>query len=254
MFEKTRKTTKSRYWILDALRTLCLISMIAYHTVWDCVYIFGAEWTWFYTKWEFLWQQSICWGFILLAGFCFGLSRHPYKHALLVEGGGLLITVVTLLFMPKQRVIFGVLTFLGSAMLLTALTEKGLKKVPSMAGLIGSFCLFLVTYNCREGFLGFAGKVWITLPESWYSNYVTTFLGFPANWFFSTDYFPIFPWIFLFLTGYYGYVIVQKKGWLAAFQSEKISILTWPGRHSMLVYLLHQPIVYGVLWLVFSVR
>ena len=76
MTHLTQNRPAGRYARLDELRGLDLLSMIAYHGCWDAVFLFGlrAEW---YTGWPgHLWQQSICWVFILLSGFCVPLGRH----------------------------------------------------------------------------------------------------------------------------------------------------------------------------------
>ena len=53
---------------LDALRGLTLVSMIAYHACWDLVYLVHADWDWYRGTGAYIWQQSICWTFILLSG------------------------------------------------------------------------------------------------------------------------------------------------------------------------------------------
>ena len=70
-----------RIWELDALRGATLISMAAYHGMWDLVYLFGLRADWYSETPGYLWQQSICWCFILLSGFCWGLGRRPVKRA-----------------------------------------------------------------------------------------------------------------------------------------------------------------------------
>ena len=114
------KPAAGRYALLDELRGLDLLSMIGYHACWDLIFLFGMSAAW-YTGWQgHLWQQSICWVFILLSGFCLPLGHRPLRRGLIVSGAGALVTVVTLLFMPEDRVVFGVLTLLGAAMLITA--------------------------------------------------------------------------------------------------------------------------------------
>lgn len=118
------KSTSTRCALLDELRGLDLISMMLYHGMWDLVYLFGVRAPW-YGSWQGeLWQQSICWVFILLSGFCLPLGRHPVKRGAVVFGCGALVTAVTLIFMPADAVWFGVLTLLGSAMIITGLLEK----------------------------------------------------------------------------------------------------------------------------------
>lgn len=147
------KSTSTRCALLDELRGLDLISMMLYHGMWDLVYLFGVSAPW-YGSWQGeLWQQSICWVFILLSGFCLPLGRHPVKRGAVVFGCGALVTAVTLIFMPADVVWFGVLTLLGSAMIITGLLEKWLEKVPPVVGLAGSFFLFYFTRHAADGYL-----------------------------------------------------------------------------------------------------
>ncbi len=133
------KSSSSRYALLDELRGLDLISMMLYHGMWDAVYLFGVVVPWYSAGQGRLWQQSICWVFILLSGFCLPLGHHPLKRGAAVFGAGVLVTAVTLLFMPEDVVWFGVLTLLGSAMLLTGLVQKWLQKIPPTVGAGGQF-------------------------------------------------------------------------------------------------------------------
>ena len=133
--------TSGRYALLDELRGLDLVSMMLYHGCWDLVNLFGIQADWYYSLPGHLWQQSICWVFILLSGFCAPFGRHMLRRGVTVFAAGALVTAVTLVFMPEDRVVFGVLTFLGSAMLLTGVLEPLLKKIPPAAGLAVSAVL-----------------------------------------------------------------------------------------------------------------
>lgn len=62
-------------------------------------------------------------------------------------GGGLAVSLVTALAMPEDPVRFGVLTFLGTAMLLTVPLRRWLDRVPPRLGLAGAFGLFLLVRN-----------------------------------------------------------------------------------------------------------
>ena len=145
------KPAAGRYALLDELRGLDLLSMIGYHACWDLIFLFGMSAAW-YTGWQgHLWQQSICWVFILLSGFCLPLGHRPLRRGLIVSGAGVLVTTVTLLFMPEDRVVFGVLTLLGAAMLITGLLQPLLQKIPAWAGLVVSLLLFAATYHTQDG-------------------------------------------------------------------------------------------------------
>ena len=88
------KPAAGRYALLDELRGLDLLSMIGYHACWDLIFLFGMSAAW-YTGWQgHLWQQSICWVFILLSGFCLPLGHRPLRRGLIVSGAGVLVTVL----------------------------------------------------------------------------------------------------------------------------------------------------------------
>lgn len=171
-----QKAPASRYALLDELRGLDLVSMMLYHACWDMMFLFGIWMDWYAGMPGRLWQQTICWVFILLSGFCVPLGHRTLKRGAQVFAAGALVTVVTLVFMPEDRVVFGVLTFLGSAMLLTGVLEPLLKKIPPAAGLAVSAVLFALTYHLDERWLGFGG-LRLALPDAWYANYFTAFFG-----------------------------------------------------------------------------
>lgn len=70
----------ARYALLDELRGLDLVSMMLYHGCWDLVNLFGIQADWYYGLPGHLWQQSICWMFILLSGFCVQLGHHTLRR------------------------------------------------------------------------------------------------------------------------------------------------------------------------------
>ena len=148
--------TAARYRLLDELRGLDLISMMLYHGMWDVVFLFGVAQKWYTGRPGFVWQQSICWVFILLSGFCLPLGHHPFRRGAVVFGAGALVTAVTLLFLPEDVVWFGVLTLLGSSMLLTAALDPLLRRVPPAVGVAVSALLVWVTYpiwaSCPRAF------------------------------------------------------------------------------------------------------
>lgn len=243
---------KQRLHFLDALRGFTLLHMIAFHGMWNLVYLFGVRAPWYTGTPGYLWQQWICWTFILLSGFCWSFSRNHLKRGLTVFGGGLIVTAVTCLVMWDSRIVFGVLTCIGSCMLLLIPLEKWLKKVPAPFGLAVSFGLFLLLRNINSGSLGFEGWAVCQLPASLYRNLVTAYLGFPPRSFFSTDYFPLFPWLFLFVTGFFLYRVLDRRGLNEKlFARGQVPLLNWLGRHSLIVYLLHQPVLYGLCLLFF---
>ena len=244
---------KGRLHLLDAFRGLTLLSMIAYHGMFDLVEIYRVPVLWFFQTPGHVWQQSICWMFILLSGFCWRLGKAPLKRGLVISGGGLLITVVTHVFMPSERILFGILTFTGAAMLILIPLSKGLDRIPAFAGLLGSGLLFFLTRNVNQGYFGFESLVLGRVPAGFYQGFFMTALGFPETGFFSGDYFSFFPWIFLYLCGYFLYGVLMDSQTAGQFlRRQTISVLEWIGRHSLLIYLLHQPVLMLVLECIFS--
>lgn len=233
---------RRRYQVLDTIRGCALVSMILYHASWDLVYLFGTDWPWYHGFAAHVWQQSICWTFILLSGYCFSLGRHQLRRGLTVFLCGALITAVTWAFMPENLVLFGVLTLLGSSMLLTSGFQHLLQKIPPRAGLAGSFLLFLLTRDVNAGYLGFEGT---RIFRFWDGarDLGTAFAGFPPADFFSTDYFSLLPWFFLFLTGYFLFRLRRSE----VRELRRIPLVTAMGRHSLLIYMLHQPVIYALL-------
>lgn len=245
---------KHRYEYLDVIRGITLLSMMLYHGVWDMVYIADYPWEWFHSCLAYVWQQSICWTFILLSGFCWSMGRRRLRRGLLVFGAGFLVSVVTIILIPQQRVIFGVLTLLGVSMLLMIPLDKLFCRIPAAVGLVSAAMLFVVTKNINRGSLGFERIIFCSLPESWYDKgYLMTFLGFMDKNFYSTDYFSLVPWFFLFAVGYFLYWLADKNKLLEkSMQSglAKMPVFFAPfqfmGRHSLIIYLLHQPVIYLV--------
>ena len=82
---------KIRYHALDTLRGFTLLNMIVYHLLWDLVYLYDLPWSWFYSQGAYIWQQSICWTFILLSGFCWQLGSKSGRRGLTVFLAGILV-------------------------------------------------------------------------------------------------------------------------------------------------------------------
>ena len=236
---------------LDTIRGLTLVSMIVYHACWDLVYLYRLDWGWYRSFWAGIWQQSICCTFILLSGFCWQMGRHPLRRGLMSFFGGAAVSLATLLVLPEEPVQFGVLTFLGSAALLTIPLRPLLLRIPPRPGLVLSFALFLVLRDVNQGFLGLAGVPLLHLPRNWYANTLSAGLGFPAPSFVSSDYFSLLPWLFLFWAGFYLYRLRPETPAVPDIRLPGAGMI---GRHSLIVYLLHQPVIYGLLALIFSLQ
>ena len=237
---------RPHYGALDTLRGLCVISMVLYHAMYDLVYLKGFPAPW-YGDWPgYLWQQSICWTFILLSGMCWQLSRHHVKRGLLLVGCGAAIPLITWLVMPSQRILYGVLNLLGLSALLLIPCDKVFRKIPAWAGLGGALLLFALTKNVSRGSLGFEGLVLCRLPGWLYATDLLAVVGFPSPSFWSTDYFPLLPWFFLFCAGYFLWSLLDKSPRAKALLRPGLRPLSFLGRHSLAIYLIHQPALMAV--------
>ena len=233
--------------LLDALRGFALVNMLAYHGLWDLIYLAGITPAWYDADTAFFWQQGICWSFILLSGFCWGLSRRPLRHGLILLAWGLAITLATLPFSAGERIWWGILSFLGIASLLLIPLEPVLKRIPPAAGLLGSALLFGLTKNIERGFVGPWPPFSLPLPRWLYQNLVTAVLGFPPRGFYSADYFPLIPWLFLFCAGWFLFRLCWPKWKESPLLRRGVPGLSWLGQHSLVIYLAHQPVLYALL-------
>lgn len=245
------KTEKPRIWQADALRGLALVNMLIYHAMYDVVYLFGRASGWYQigTLHCHIWQQYICWSFLLLSGFSFTLSRRPLRNGLVTAGCAAVLTAVTAAVMPEEVIWFGVLHLLGCAALLTCLLEPLLKRVRPAAGAAVCAALFALTNQLPEGWLGFEGLHLAALPAGWYAANLF-WLGLPdLTVFSSADYFPLVPWVFLYGVGYFlGRGLAAHGALHPAAPPRALRPLCALGSRTLLVYMLHQPVLYGGLW------
>lgn len=236
--------------LLDGIRGILMINAILYHLLWDLANIFGMRLDWYRGAAGYIWQQCICCGFILLSGICRRLgssAKGHIKRGLTVFLCGAAVTAVTAAFIPDSIVIFGILTFIGTCMLLLVPFDGVLQKLPALPAAAVSFLMFVIFRGVNDGTLLFGA---VKLPAVLYNGMFMTFLGFMQPDFYSADYFALLPWVFLYLTGYFLSPAVKAA-------DKRITGVTIPGadfvgRHSLLFYLAHQPVIYFLLKAVFK--
>ena len=239
-----------RYGIIDAARAVAIINMTAYHLCYDIFVVFGI-WTGFYRSVPvMIWERFICCSFIMISGISLNFTRRGYFRGITVSLCGLAISLVMLIFMPEEMIWCGILSFLGAAMLITYALRGVLNKVPAAPGAGISLLLFVLCYGIPSGYIGILTYPLIKLPAAIYNLKWLAFLGFPSNDFYSSDYFPLLPWIFLFIFGYLLWRVIKSKG-LDRFLYKEIPVLGFIGRHSLFIYMVHQPVLYGICYIVF---
>ena len=236
---------KKRIWELDAFRGICILGVIAVHFVYDMVELYRL------VQWDYpaIFTFIRDWGgvlFLLLSGICVTLGSHSVRRGLIVFGCGMLITAVTvgmyLLDMQGKSIIIylGVLHCLGVCMLLWPL----FRKFPWWALLLCGGVLTAVGFWLR------------TLPGAVHP-YLTV-LGLPQDGFLSADYFPLLPYFGFFLLGaVLGKTVYRSKESLFPKVNENnifIRFFSFCGRQSLWLYLLHQPILSGILYLILFLK
>ncbi len=239
-----------RVHLMDELRGVLIIGVVLYHLLYDLAVLFPVGIPWMFSNWMNS-VRNICAGaLIVVSGISCHYTRSNWRRGLRAFGLGMLLTVVTALFIPSQLILFGILHFFGSMMMLYALLQPLLEKVPTMAGLLGSTLLFFLTWPIFSGFIRVLG-VTVYLPEFLYNKPLLFPLGFACQGIASADYYPLIPWGFLFLAGsFFGRYV--RAGRLPEFcYRSHLPLLARIGNHTMLIYLVHQPVIYGLLALIF---
>lgn len=253
-----KRPAKDRAWELDFLRGIALLMMLFMHMSWDVRYEFRVD-TFSYLEEGWFWSfvhPVIVVLFVSVSGICCTFSRNNVKRGLKLLGATLALGLGTYLITTfvgiECLIIFNVLAVLTCGIFLYALIsfiEKKInaneKAVNVIMGLIG---LYIVICGCEIHYMDYSSDSLILLP-----------LGFEisgAPW--MADYMPLFPWLGVFLIGcVIGRLCYKDKKTLFAGKGKVMTAIARPvefiGRHSLIIYLVHQPVVYAVLYLIFLI-
>jgi len=244
---------EKRFWEVDALRGVAILMMVWYHFLFDLSYLGGYDINVYTGLWRY-WARATATIFIFLVGLSLCLSlarikqlrpgnslfRRYLRRGLRIFGWGLSITVVTGLLFPQGTVYFGILHFIGLAVILA---------YPFLRWRLPNLILGLVALG-----LGFYLQG-LTVDFPW-----LLWLGLRPESFYTFDYFPIFPWFGVTLMG------IFVGNWLYAGyrrrfplpevigQNWALRFLGFLGQHSLTIYLLHQPALVALLTLLGVVR
>lgn len=238
---------ENRIGFLDFVRGIAILFMVAYHGAFSLVNIYGVEISLFHSQTLTNVAVPLVGGtFIFISGICTRFSHNPRRRGLIIFSLGLLMSAATAIAVPQFIIRFGILHFMGLAMVLFSFLQPALDRVPpKVAGAVLIF-LFLATYHLHQNYLGWPGVLALKLPTvtvPWLYPF-----GLVAPGFYSSDYYPLLPWLFLFLFGsLLGVAVKEKKGPQALYQL-RIPWLEAVGRRSLWIYVLHQPVIVAALW------
>lgn len=228
---------KKRIWELDAFRGLCILGVVAVHLVYDMVDLYGL------ILWEYppIFSFIKNWGgvlFLLLSGICVTLGTRCVRRGILVFLCGMLCTLVTVLmfrfsFAGEEILIyFGVLHCLGICMLLWPAFRRLPVWALAVLGILAATAPMLLSGVKVD-------HLWL-LP-----------LGICPYDLLTSDYFPLFPNLGFFLLGaVLGKTLYRsRQSLLPNFPADALPVrfLCFCGKHSLWIYLLHQPILAAVL-------
>ena len=221
---------KQRIELMDGARGLSLFLMVFYHFFYDLATFADAP-RWIFRNVVFDPLQYFFAGlFILISGVSSNFSHSNVLRGLRVLGVALVITLATTLM--DMPVVFGILHLLGTCMLLYGLTRKLWQKLPPWV--VPTVCVLAIVLTAR-----FANGRPTETPHLWMFGLVTAEFD-------SVDYFPLLPWAFVFLLGAWAGRYVREGRLPRWFYDTKVPFFAPLGRHSLLVYVVHQPVLYGL--------
>ncbi|MDV0445533.1 hypothetical protein MmiAt1_11160 [Methanimicrococcus sp. At1] len=250
----------SRYYELDVFRGIAVILMVIYHFLFDLDYFNIREMpAWFWP--QQLYGFPITMMFIAVAGISLSLTASRTKDPktltkkLIKRGAflfaiGLLITAVTWIYPHDGAILFGVLHLIGLSTILAVPFLIGMTKEAPFFGKYKETLawviplVFGIIVILASNVVGkMSGPVWM-VP-----------LGIHPFGFYSLDYEPLFPWFGVILVG------VAVGAWLYPKGKRRFSLpslekepsflkpISFVGRHSLIIYLGHQPVILGILLL-----
>ena len=226
------RTAPERIAFFDMLRGLVIISMIAFHATYDAAYIYGFHVPWFTDPViQDVWRATISWTFLALAGWMTSLSRNNFKRAVVYGIFAFIIWWATSVVSVDTPVSFGIIYCMGFCTLIYALFRPVHERINPVIGLILSLALFGLLWHIPRGTYDVVGFSW---------------LGFPGPGFASGDYYPPIPFLFMYLAGSFAAKLLVKlrpAGYPAWMKRDTIPFLSWLGRHSLAIYVIHQPLL-----------
>ena len=225
---------------VDLARSIALLGMVIFHFVRD-LELFGYLAPGFTLEgiWP-IFARAVAGSFVFLAGVSLVLAhgqgirwRAFLRHIAVISGAAALITGVTLAAMPDAFIFYGILHSIAvsciAGLLFLQLPVPVILAMAVMVAILPSFF--------RSGEFDSPWLVWTGLAEN-----------VPR----SLDFEPFFPWFAPFLAGMAIARVLEAKGvWPRLRRAPLIDPNSWaaiPGRHSLMIYLAHQPILLGLIW------
>lgn len=227
--------------LIDLARTAALLGMVAFHFSYDLLMFSLIPYEYAYTPTFYYHARIVAGTFLLLSGLGLWLShgegiRWPafWRRFAKIAVAAALVSIATRIAMPEFYVYFGILHAIA---------------LYSLLGLLALRLPAIVTAALAAVFV-YGSYHWHTEALN---APLLRFVGLALDPATTMDFEPIFPWFGAVLAGIaLGKLGSQTGLWarLAGRPKGKwVQIASWPGQHSLLIYLIHQPILMGLVWL-----
>jgi uncharacterized membrane protein len=235
-----------RLQIIDAMRGVAIVLMIAYHFSFDLAF-FGALRADFNNDPFWLGSRAIIVSlFLTLVGVSLALSAERragraafWRRQARIGACALLVSVASWWMFPRTFIFFGILHFIFVASLVGG-ALLGFATPAAAFAVLGAVALL--------GGMQFSSPLFDAAPMQW--------IGFMARKPPTEDYVPLFPWIGVVFLGIAAGQVASRSraasAWLASKNGLAFPPCAWMGRHSLAIYMLHQPVLLGLLFLFFG--
>ena len=246
--DNNSKTSSShqRMAFFDVVRGFSVISMVLFHLCYDLRYIYQVPLGFFQPPFQDIWRASISWTFLFVAGCMCSFSRNNLKRSLRYLGVAAAVFVATTVVAVDTSISFGIIFCMGASTLVFYMLDRiDLAPKGWLAGII-LFSLFLVLRGVPRGYVGM-GEFVTSLPRELYQTHYLAFLGLPGPGFASGDYYPLIPFTLMYLTGVSFGRMWHETGYPEWFQKVRCAPLQTVGRYALPIYVLHQPLIIGLL-------
>lgn len=215
-----------RIWEIDILRAIAIILMVIFHIVYDLNEFVGLDIDYLSGFWYWEGKTSALM-FIFLAGISSGFSKNTVKRGIKVLIFAMVITLVTYIFFREQYIRFGILHLLGTSMILFPL----LKKMNNILLFISAVFIVLTAISIKS----------ILVDTSLLLPFGVMYRGFVT-----LDYYPISPYLSVFILGILAYKMYYYKGQSIFKFHYKNEYLSMISKSSLAIYLIHQPVLVGM--------
>ncbi len=228
-----------RFWELDSLRGIAILMMVIFHFLWDLRYFNFITFDIYAGFWG-LFQLATAGLFLLLVGTVLAVNYNRYldnfvmnfvRRATVIFSGGLLLTVVTFIIMPEIFIYFGILHLIGVSIMLSIPLVKRMK-FNFVLGL--GLIILPMVINLKASGIPFL---------AWFG------IGTPTA---ALDFFPVIPWFGAVLIGIalgnFFYKGNKQRIELKNPESMVTNFLQFLGRKSLLIYFLHQIILFPLVF------